>query len=100
MCMRVVEARQHRAALGVDDDRLRSTQALDFAVGPDTDDLVAGDCEGLRQFGAAVGRIDLAVDDDQIDRTIVVSLRADDEAGDESHPDNERHGICREAGRH
>ncbi len=98
--VRVVEPGHDRAALGVDDDGLRALEALNFAVRADADDLVAADGDRLREIGAAIGGVDLAVDDDQIDRAIVFALRADDETGDEGHPDDERHDICRETGRH
>ncbi len=90
----------HRAALGVDHDGLRAPESLNLAVRADADDLVAANRDGLREIAAAVGRVDLAVDDDQIDRAIVFALRADDQTGDESDPDNEGHGVSREAGRH
>ncbi len=98
--MRVVEAGHDRAALGVDDDGLRALEALNLAVRSDADDLVAANGHGFGEIAAAVGGVDLAVDHDQIHRAIVFALRADDETGDESHPDNESHGISREAGRH
>ena len=41
MRVRVVEAGQDRAALGVDHDRLRAPEPLDLAVRSDAEDLVA-----------------------------------------------------------
>ena len=84
--VRVVEAGHDGAALGVDDDGLRALEALNLAVRSDADDLVAAHGHRLRQIGAAIGRVDLAVDDDQIHRAIVFALRADDETGDERSP--------------
>ena len=50
--VRVVEAGQHRAAVRVDDRRLRAAQALDFTVGADAQDLVAADGERLGELEA------------------------------------------------
>ena len=78
---------------------LRALQALDFAVRADTHDFVAADRDGFREVGGAIARVDLAVNHDQIHRAIVFALRANDETGDERYPDNECHGISREARR-
>ena len=65
--------------------RRRLTSRLE----PDAEDLIAADGNGLLQVGAAA-RVDLAVDDDQVDRAArIVTLRADDEAGDEGSPDDD-----------
>ena len=98
--VRVVEAGDDRAAFGVDRQGLRAAEAQNLAVRPDADDLVAAHRDRLGQVGGTVARIDLAVDHDQIHRAIVFALRANDQTGDESNPDNECHGISRKAGRH
>ena len=97
--VRVVEAGHHRAALGVDHDGLRALEPLDLAVRPDADHLVAAHGDGLREL-VALGRVDVAVDHDEIDRPVVFALRADDESCDDRDADDERHGVSREAGRH
>src|SRR5215213_3555352 len=98
--MRVVEPAHDGAALGVDHGCLRATEALNLAVRSDLDDLVAAHGDRFGEIAAAIGSVDLAVDHDQINRTIVFALRADDQPGDESYPDYECHGVSREAGGH
>ena len=75
----VIQTGQHRGAMGVQHDRLRAAETLHFAVGAHAKDLVAADGNGFLELATAA-RIDLAVDDDQIDRAArVVTLRADDQ---------------------
>ncbi len=100
MRVRVVEARQHGAALRIDHRRLRAAQPPDLAVGADANDLVAAHGDGLGQLGRAVARIDPCIDDDQIDRAIVFALGADNQPGDQGDADDAGHQIGHEAGRH
>ena len=99
MRVRVVEARQHRAALRVDHGGLCPTEALNLTIRPDPDHLVAAHGDRVGQLRAVAG-IDTSVDNDQIDRAIIFALGANDETGDEGDADNTRHQICHEAGRH
>ena len=90
----------HGGAVCIEHHRLCAAQALDFAVRADPKDLIAADGNGLLEPGAAT-RIDLAVDDDQIDRAArVVALRADDEARDEGRPDDDGNQNGGQARRH
>ena len=98
--MRVIETGQDRAALGVDDDGLRAPEALHLAARPDFQDLVALDGHRFGHRPVAVGGVDLAIDDDQIDRSGVIALRADDQAGDERRADDEGDEIRGDAARH
>ena len=87
--VRVVEAWQDGRAVRV--DRLCGTpgETLDLAVRPDPEDRVSPDRERLGNGRRAVGGVDPAIEDDQVDRPgLVVSLRADDEADDEGTRDD------------
>ena len=98
--VRIVEPGQHRRAMGVENDGLGTPEALDVAIRSDPQNLVAANGDGFLKIGAAAP-IHLAVDDDQIDRTVrIFSLCADDEAGNERGSDNDRHDDGREARRH
>jgi hypothetical protein len=90
--MRVVEPREHGAAMRVDDGRLRAAVAHHLALAADLEDLVAADRDRLRRRAEVVGGVDLRVVDDQIDRAAaVVALRPDDQASDERRPDDDGH---------
>src|SRR5918995_126098 len=98
MC--VVEAWQHRATVRVDHGGLGAAQALDFAVGADAENLIAADGNGLGERRGAAG-VHAAVGDDEIDQSaLVIALRADDEAGDESPGYDQNHDERREPRRH
>src|SRR4051794_4848467 len=85
--------------MGIDDDRLRTTQALDVVVGADLENLVPADRERLRELGRAA-RVPPPVGDDEIAGPAVVALRADDQPGDERACDDQDNDVRREAGRH
>ncbi len=97
--MRIVEAWQHGPALCVDDDGLRTPQALHVAVRSDQQDLVALHGDSLRHRAVAVSGVDAPVDDDQIHGT-VLALGADNESGNEGDADDEGDEVSRDAGRH
>ena len=84
----------------VEHDGLCAAQALDLAIRSDAQYLVAANGDGFLQVGAAA-RIDLAVDDDEVDGAArIIALRADDEAGDEGRADDDGNKNGREARRH
>ena len=67
---------KHGGAVRVQHHGLGAAQALDVAIRADAQDLVAADGDGLLEVAPPPG-IDLAVDDDQVDRAAgVVALRA------------------------
>ncbi len=78
----VVEARQHAAAVGVDDAGLRPAQAFDFAIGPDADDLIAADGHGFLN-AAVLGRgVHLPIEHDEIDGAVVALGSGNDPGND------------------
>jgi hypothetical protein len=79
---------------------LCAAEAFDFAVGSDAENLVATYGYSLLRFCAGSG-IDLAVDDDEIDRAArIVALGPNDEAGDERGADDDSNENGRETRRH
>ena len=91
----IVETGQHCAAIGVDHRRLRAPQALHLAVRADPHHLVAAHRDRLGEL-VVFARVNLAVNDDQIDGTIVFALRTDDQPGDDRDTNNESDGVCGE----
>ena len=97
---RVIQPRQHGGAVRVEHDCLRAPEALDVAIRSDAQNLVAANRQGFLKVGAAAG-IDLAVDDDEVDGAArIIALGADDEAGDESRPDDDGNKNGRKSRRH
>jgi hypothetical protein len=87
--MRIVEPRNDRRSLRVDDGRLRPAVAHDLALAADLENFVAADGDGFRHRTAVVGGIDPGVVDDEIDGAAgVVAVRADDQSRDERRPDD------------
>jgi hypothetical protein len=64
--VRVVEARRHGGALGVDDARGRTDQRLDLVRGADLQDRVAFDGHGLRPGVGVVHHVHGAVQDHEV----------------------------------
>jgi hypothetical protein len=97
----IVEPGQHRSAAGVDHDGLWPLKTSDLAIGADTQHLVSANGHRFGHRAATVGRIDACVANDKIDRTVVVvALRANDQAGNESGRDNCNDEVSGKAGRH
>src|SRR4029453_13783729 len=61
---------------------------------------VAANPRGFGELVSPIGLIDVAVDHDQINRSIVFALRADDETGNDRDADDEGHDVGRDTGRH
>jgi len=96
----VVEAREHRRTVRIEDHGLGASQPLDLSIRTDPEDLVATDGHGFLKRGTSA-RIDLAVDDDEIDRAAgIVALGTDDEAGNEGRSDDDGHEYRGQARRH
>ena len=97
----IVEAGHDGGAVGVDDLGLATAQAEDVAIAAHAHNLIAAHGNGFRHGASGIRRIDSAVVDDEIDRTVtVVALGTDDEAGDERGGDDPDDNECSEADRH
>ena len=89
----VGEARQHRAAVRVDDGGGAPAQPLDLAVAADAIDAIAADGDGFGKGRRRIAGVDAAVVDQEVDRAgVIVALRADDQPGDERDPDDQGDG--------
>jgi hypothetical protein len=81
----VVEAGHNRSAKRIDRDRLRPLHPQDLAVAAHLQDLVGPHRNRFRHLARVAGEHDGVVHD-QIDRTVVVvTLGADDQAGNQGH---------------
>jgi hypothetical protein len=98
--MGIVESGKDGRTLCVDDGRLRAAQAVDFAVAANAQDLVAADGHRLRHRPILVRGVDPRILDDEIDRAVVVALRASHKPGDEGRGDDSNDDVRSKAGRH
>ncbi len=81
--MRIVEAGDDRPAPGVDGDGLRTLHPQDLAIAADLQNLVAADRDRLRQIGFDLAGENNRVVDDQVHQSVIVTLGADNEAGND-----------------
>ena len=64
--MRVVEAREHELAFGIDHVRPGASPIIDIGIGADRDNAITEDCNCLRGGIGFIYRPDFGVGDDEI----------------------------------